>query len=132
MTDVAVEPSTYVEPVTYVASNGAALQVGDRVHVSVSLAKNSWDYSNFTLVPGRKFDFGTVEELNQDGTVRVFWDGAGCSCTSEEVGRNENASELTLATEETEALWDVVYDQAFDEGLKANQKSLREALGLDN
>jgi hypothetical protein len=127
MTDVAA-----VESVAYVDSNGAALEVGDRVHVAVSLAKSKYDYTNYSVVPGRKFDFGTVEELNDDGTVRVFWDGAGCSCNSEDVGRVETTSELTLATEEAELIWEVAYDQAFTEGQKETQQDIRSALGLKN
>lgn len=113
-------------------SAGLDFQVGDRVHVETSLAEDSFDYETYARIKGRAFDFGGVESLNENGTVTVFWDAAGCGCNSDAVGREEKASDLTIADQQTEVVYDLAYTSGYADGIKSSQSRLRDILGLED
>lgn len=115
----------------WVDSNGKALEEGSYIRVSNAVADTQFDYSNYTVTPGRDLDFGTVESVNEDGTVSVFWDAAGCSCESGEP-RNENPADLTLANAEDYGLFNVAYGKGYSNGEKDAQEELRRALGIED
>lgn len=130
MTNTTVDTEV-TAPATWVDSDGTALEVGDRVHVSLKAAKDTMD-TDWNYVEGRKFDFGTVEGRNDDGTYSVFWDSAGCSCNSDEVGRDEPADQITKASDVSDQIWDLALAQGFEDGVKNAQTEIRYALGLED
>lgn len=114
----------------YADSNDKVLEVGDRVYVSVATASTDYGtYPEYIVTKGRKFDTGTVEELNEDGTVGVYWDAAGCSCDQGEP-RTEKSSELTFLSEETENVITVVNDHSWKEGYDDAKAEVAESLGI--
>lgn len=116
----------------YADSKDKELAVGDRIRVSTEKAVTTYGgYPDFTTIRGRKFDVGTVEQLNEDGTVGVYWDSAGCSCDSGEP-RSEVTSELTFVSEDDENLISLATDVAYDDGYKESQQQLASALGLSD
>lgn len=123
------------EAVTYQDSQGNELTEGSTVYVSTEVARSHWNYDTQERVPGRTFDFGEVVELNEDGTVSVSWDSAGCGCGDSE-GRTENPGDLTKVDEDlTEEFREVFYlaeIQGYHRGVKDNQRDLRDALGLSH
>lgn len=112
-------------------SNGIRLESGDRVHVSLELArpKSFWEETE-----SREFDFGDVDSVNEDGTVTVWWDSAGCSCDSGE-GRVEQSSDLTRVDDEMAEHLETVAQLSFAKGYKEGtadlQRELRDLLGID-
>lgn len=115
--------------VPHADSNGTVLEVGNLVHVSVDLVEETWDFDNNIYAKGRDFDFGSVTALNEDGTVTVLWNGSGCGCNSEG-GREENAADLTITTEDAFDVYYVGHDNGFRDGQESNQRAFRNALGL--
>lgn len=63
--------------------------------------------SDAAVANGRSFDFGTVHEVNSDGTYTVLWSKAGCACMGIP---NEAVDQLTSATDEE---WDAYYNGTF-------------------
>lgn len=126
-TDLATETT-----VNYVDSKDNGLEVGDRVYTALETVQGSFD-ENYNFVAGRTFDFGEVDALNEDGTVTVWWDSAGCSCESD-AGRPEKPAELVKMSNEEALLLVPIAHEAFSkgyaEGVTANQQKLRNALGL--
>jgi hypothetical protein len=110
-------------------SNGKELEAGDSVHVALSLTQSEFNYSTFTVKLGRDLDFGTVENVNDDGTVQVFWDAAGCSCTDPD-GRKENASDLTKADDYAYDLFNASLHEGQKQGREAVRSELADALGF--
>ena len=109
----ALEAEVNVGSPIYLDSAGKALEVGDRVHVSVEQAEGShWDEEKEEQVGARPFDFGTVDALNEDGTVTVWWDLSGCFCNAPEGGPRENPSHVTKANEDVERFAGVVLDNS--------------------
>lgn len=127
-TDVQTETT-----VNYLDSAGNGLEIGDRVMLNLSLTDGKWEDNYSTFTPGREFDFGEVETLNEDGTVGVWWDSAGCSCEADNPP-NENPSDLTKLDDETAGVLVPVarlaHSKGYREGVSANQRDLRNALGL--
>jgi|ERR1700754_1554281 len=130
MTDVAEKVTVATE---WKDSDGNDLADGDEVYVSVTVARGKWDFENDTYTEGRTFDFGQVESLNEDGTVSVWWDSAGCSCEAE-TGPSENPGDLTKLDPETGAeVREIAYlsnSAGRRAGREENQEELRHALGL--
>lgn len=111
-------------------SKGSPIEEGDSVYVSVELAQTKFDYAAMTVVPGRDFDFGEVGSLNEDGTVSVFWNSAGCSCNDPD-GRTENPSDLSVSLDnEFEDIAVISERTGYEKGQQNAQNALREALGL--
>jgi len=127
-----LQTTTEVEVVapSYKDSAGAELAVGDRVHVALSLAYIDWPFE-----PIREFDFGEVANLNEDGTVGVYWDLAGCTCENPD-GRVENPADLTRVRSSDEELADVeklatlIYQKGHERGISSIQRDLRDVLGI--
>jgi hypothetical protein len=120
---------TDVQEVTAVVdSNGVELVAGDQVYVNLELTRVPfWE----TDREARPFDFGEVDSVNDDGTVNVFWEAAGCSCTSEN-GRAETSTDLTKYDPES-ALREVAersFVSGYKQGVSDNQQDIKEALGL--
>jgi hypothetical protein len=133
MTDVKEQET--VTATEWKDSNGSELVEGDRVYIAVDQARGKWDFENDTYVTGRAFDFGEVESLNEDGTVSVWWDAAGCSCNSEN-GPSENPSHLTKLPEDlTDEVREIAYlsnKQGYRDGVSQSQSDIRSALGLSD
>ena len=132
MTDVKEQETVTVTE--WKDNRGNDLAVGDRVYVAVSAARSSWDLETTKRVPGRDFDFGEVEALNEDGTVSVWWDSAGCSCDSAN-GPAENTSDLSRVPDgelgdDLQELHYLAEYAGYERGRKQNQRDLRDALGL--
>lgn len=112
-------------------SEGNVLAVENRVRVSDEAADGTWSHDYSVYTEGREFDFAYVAALNEDGTVSVEWDSAGCGCNSDGVtARVENPNELTLSSENEVNIYYRGEHAGLDEGRKSAQARLRDALGL--
>lgn len=129
--EVTTEDTVVTVDLVPVDSEDETLSVGDEVHVSVLVASFHWDEDTEKYVDGREFDFGVVKSVNEDGTVSVFWDSAGCGCSG---ARNETASDLTkVSPDVADQLREVYYlgrSEGYNRGVKHNQSDIRDALGL--
>jgi len=113
------------ETVSYLDSNNNVLEYGDLVRVSTVLAEKTWRNDEYRAE--RPFDFGTVEAVNEDGTVEVAWYAAGCSCNGT---RTESPADLTKSTDEDYAIYDLAHSQGYEKGENEAKRELRLALGL--
>lgn len=114
----------------WVDSDGNALTVGATVRVSNDQADGRWDYSAMKFEKGREFDFAEVTALNENGTVTVLWDSAGCGCSGDSSERIETADHLTLSNESEVDVYYRGVGNGKEEGRKENQHELREVFGL--
>lgn len=112
-------------------SEGNVLEVGSRIRVAEKFLNLTWRWGILEQEnpDGRPFDFGTVEELNEDGTVTVFWDAAGCSCNAGELP-TENPAHLTLTSDSEERLYERGLNQGEKDGEEQARAQFREALGI--
>lgn len=130
---------TAEKAVTATDAYGKDLKPGDTVVLDPNLVQDDITTENgrWVTVPGRPFDQGEVEGVNSDGTVNVFWESAGCSCTSEN-GRVEKGIDL-VRLNDTEDLPDIHFvtnliraatTSGIRDGIASNQQQLRDVLGL--
>jgi hypothetical protein len=103
-------------------ATGRVLYPGDRVRVTDSLTEES-----FFSEAERTFDLGEVDSLNEDGTVEVYWDSAGCSCNGT---RTEKATDLQYTNKSEETMVNRGYTKGYDRGQESVQEALRAALGI--
>jgi hypothetical protein len=119
------------ETVVHVDSNGETLSVDDRVLLKFELVTKQWNSEKNEWVAQRPFDVGNVESVNDDGTVNIWWDSAGCGCEDTSV---ENPTDLVLIPHAVADLLEqavhVTREQAFDQGVASIQRDFRETLGL--
>jgi hypothetical protein len=108
-------------------SEGAPLAKGDRVRISTNLAEGDWVDSEWVT---RKFDFGRIEEVNEDGTVSVEWDEAQCGCSDEELSRKEKPTDLTKSTSEEAAVYHLGWSDGYEFGQEEAEDDFRRALYL--
>lgn len=129
MTDT-TETVVVSEVPVYVDSEGDELAVNSLVFVAEEVEHGRYDSVTGTFAPKRKFDFGQVLSLNEDGTVNVAWNQAQCGCNSDEASRVEKPQDLTVTTEREIELYYKGWDHGMDEGGDEFKSELLEFLNL--
>lgn len=76
---------------------------------------------------GRTADYGEIVSFNENGTVSVFWDSAGCFCDG---AREENPTHLTISTENERNAFHSGVRRGVQQGEENLQADLRELLGI--
>lgn len=124
------ENTVVTEVPVYLDSEGDELAVGSDVFVAEEVEHGRYNPETYTFEGKRKFDFGEVRSLNEDGTVSVAWDQARCGCNSEEASRVEKPEDLTVTTASEIVLYYKGYDHGVNEGEDTAHNEIRAILGL--
>jgi hypothetical protein len=116
-----------VEDVSAADSNGDSLTVGDIVRISTETVYGKFDDETGAYTEKRDLDWGQVVSINADGTVNVQWDGCGCSLDAS--SRVEDASDLTVSSDNEQAVYYIGRDNGYREGYDDARERMREMLG---